>query len=151
MRCPYCLHPETKVLDSRETEDSVRRRRECLKCEKRYTTYEHPEIAGLMVVKKDGRREPFNREKLIRSLHIPCQKRPIKAQEIERMADQIELELRQRDNLEVSTKDIGELVMSKLKQLDKIAYIRFAAVYREFDDVAQFRKELQTLAKEAVR
>ncbi|MBS3107220.1 transcriptional regulator NrdR [Candidatus Woesearchaeota archaeon] len=147
MQCPYCLHPETKVVDSRESESSVRRRRECLKCEKRYTTYEQAEIDDLVVIKKDGRREPFDRAKLIKSITLPCQKRPIKTIEIERMADQIELDLKQKDNREVTSRDIGELVMSKLKQLDKIAYIRFAAVYREFEDVQQFRKELKVLLR----
>jgi len=147
MQCPYCLHEETKVNDSRDAEDSVRRRRECLKCSKRFTTYERAAIMDLIVVKKDGRREPYNRSKLMRSLTIPCQKRPIKTIEIARMADQIELELRRRDNMEVLSTDIGELIMSKLKQLDKVAYIRFAAVYREFADVNQFKKELRMLLK----
>ncbi|MBR9699703.1 transcriptional repressor NrdR [Candidatus Woesearchaeota archaeon] len=147
MQCPYCPHNETKVNDSRDNEDSVRRRRECLKCHKRFTTYERAEIMDLVVVKKDGRREDFSRNKLIRSLMIPCQKRPIKRAEIERVTDHIELELRKRDNLEVLSTDIGELVMSKLKQLDKVAYIRFASVYREFADVNQFKKELRMLLK----
>ena len=147
MQCPYCLHPETKVVDSRESESSVRRRRECLKCEKRYTTYEQAEIDDLVVIKKDGRREAFDRSKLIKSISLPCQKRPIKTIEIERLADQIELDLKQKDNREITSRDIGELVMSKLKQLDKIAYIRFAAVYREFEDVEQFKKELKVLLR----
>ncbi|MDO8480213.1 MAG: transcriptional regulator NrdR [Nanoarchaeota archaeon] len=147
MQCPYCQHPETKVVDSRESESSVRRRRECLKCEKRYTTYEQAEIDDLVVIKKDGRRESFDRGKLIKSILLPCQKRPIKTIEIERMADQIELDLKQKDNREITSRAIGELVMSKLKQLDKIAYIRFAAVYREFEDVEQFRKELKVLLR----
>lgn len=147
MRCPYCLHEETKVLDSRESVDSVRRRRECLNCNKRYTTYERAEITDLIVVKKDQRREPFDRAKLIRGIMSACQKCPVKTIEIERVADQVELELRQKDNIEVTSSEIGELVMSKLKQLNKIAYIRFASVYREFTDVDHFKKELRKLIK----
>jgi transcriptional repressor NrdR len=147
MICPYCQNPETKVLDSRESEESVRRRRECIKCSRRFTTYEKPEIVDLIVVKKDSRREAFDRSKLMRGLIKACEKRPIKAIEIERTVDEIELELRNNDNIEVDSKEIGELVMSKLKQLDKIAYIRFASVYRDFTDVAHFKKELSKLAK----
>lgn len=147
MKCPYCSHPETKVLDSRESEESVRRRRECEKCQRRFTTYERAEIIDLVVVKKDGRREAFDRAKLIRGITKACEKRPIKTIQIERIVDEIEIELRKKDNVEVNSKDIGELVMSKLKQLDKIAYIRFASVYRDFTDVSDFRKELARLIK----
>ncbi len=147
MICPYCLKGETKVVDSRDSEGDVRRRRECLKCERRFTTYERPEIVDLIVVKKDGVREPFDREKLLRGIRRSCEKRPVKTIQIERIVDEIELELRNNDNIEVESKYIGELVMSKLKQLDKIAYIRFASVYRDFTDVAHFRKELSKLAK----
>jgi transcriptional repressor NrdR len=147
MICPYCQNSETKVIDSRDSEESVRRRRECLKCQRRFTTYEKPEIIDLVVVKKDGRREPFDRSKLIRGIIKACEKRPIKTIQIERIVDEIELELRKQDNIEVSSTEIGELVMSKLKQLDKIAYIRFASVYREFTDVSHFKKELNELLK----
>jgi transcriptional repressor NrdR len=147
MKCPYCLHEETKVVDSRESEDSVRRRRECLKCTKRFTTYERAEITDLIVVKKDNKREPFERAKLLKGMIRACEKLPVKIIQLERIADEIELELRRRDNIEVNSTDIGELVMSKLKQLDKIAYIRFASVYREFTDVSHFKKELNTLLK----
>jgi transcriptional repressor NrdR len=145
--CPYCHNSETKVLDSRESEESVRRRRECFKCEKRFTTYERPEIIYLMVVKKDGRREPFDRSKLLRGIIKACEKRPVKTADMEKIVDQIELELRKRENIEVVSQDIGEITMNKLKGLDKIAYIRFASVYREFSDVSDFKKELNVLLK----
>ncbi len=147
MICPYCRHPETKVLDSRENEESVRRRRECEKCQKRFTTYERAEITELIVVKKDDRRESFNRSKLIKGLIKACEKRPININQIERIVDEIELELRRKDKVEVTSIEIGELVMSKLKQLDEIAYIRFASVYREFEDISHFKKELNMLLK----
>ena len=145
MICPYCLKGETKVLDSRDSEDAVRRRRECLKCKRRYTTYERAEIMNLMVVKKDNTRESFDRTKILRGLVKACEKRPIQLIQIERIVDEIELELRNDDNVEIESKKIGELIMSKLKQLDKIAYIRFASVYRDFTDVAHFKKEISKL------
>jgi len=145
MLCPYCHHHETKVLDSRESEESVRRRRECYKCERRFTTYEKPEIVSLVVVKKDGSREAFDRSKLMKGIMRSCEKRPVKVVEIERAVDRIELELRKKDNIEINSTDIGELCMAKLKSLDKIAYIRFASVYREFSDVSEFKKELKEL------
>ncbi|MBW2984507.1 transcriptional regulator NrdR [Candidatus Woesearchaeota archaeon] len=149
MRCPYCGGSETKVLDKRETSDliSTRRRRECLKCKKRFTTYERVEIAELVVVKKDKRREPFDRTKLMKGIIKACEKRPVKMSQIEKAVDEIELELRKKEDIEVGSSEIGELVMSKLKQLDKIAYIRFASVYRDFTDVGQFKKELSALLK----
>ncbi len=147
MGCPYCKGPETKVLDSRESEDSVRRRRECLKCSKRFTTYERAEILDLIVVKKDERREPFDRAKLIKGLIIACQKCPVKTEDIEKLVDQVELELRQKDRIEIHSSEIGELVASKLKQLNKVAYIRFASVYREFTDVDHFKNELKKLLR----
>ena len=145
MICPYCLKGETKVLDSRDSEDAVRRRRECLKCKRRYTTYERAEIMNLMVVKKDNTRETFDRTKILNGLVKACEKRPIQLIQIERIVDEIELELRNDDNIEVESKKIGELIMSKLKQLDKIAYIRFASVYRDFTDVSHFKKEISKL------
>ena len=147
MICPYCHNSETKVLDSRDSEDAVRRRRECLKCKKRYTTYERADIVDLVVVKKDKRREQFDRQKIVRGIVKACEKRPIKTIQVERIVDEVELELRNRDNIEVPSTEIGEIVMSKLKQLDKIAYIRFASVYRDFTDVAHFKKELSALLK----
>lgn len=147
MICPYCNKDDTKVLDSRDSEDSVRRRRECLRCKRRFTTYERAEIINLVVVKKDETREEFDRAKLLRGILRACEKRPIKTIEIERIVDEIELELRRNDRVEVISDYIGELVMSKLKQLDKIAYIRFASVYRDFTDVKHFKKELSKLAR----
>jgi transcriptional repressor NrdR len=149
IKCPYCGSSETKVLDKRETSDLIntRRRRECLKCSKRFTTYEKVEAAEIYVVKKDKRRELFNRDKLLRGLLRACEKRPVKRIQIEKIADEIEVELRKREDIEVKSEEIGELVMSKLKQLDKIAYIRFASVYREFTDVSHFKKELTALLR----
>ena len=148
MLCSYCLKGETKVLDSRDSADGVRRRRECLECKRRFTTYERSEIIDLVVVKKDGTRQAFDRQKIMKGIMRACEKRPVKTISIERLVDEIELELRNNDNIEVESTDIGELIMSKLKQLDKIAYIRFASVYREFTDVAHFKKELSKLAKQ---
>lgn len=145
MICPYCLKGETKVLDSRDSEDAVRRRRECLKCSRRFTTYERAEITNIIVVKKNNTRESFDRTKILRGIVKACEKRPIKVIQIERIVDEIELELRNNDNIEIESKNIGELIMSKLKQLDKIAYIRFASVYRDFTDVAHFKKEISKL------
>ena len=145
MQCPYCSNEDTKVLDSRESEESVRRRRECSNCKKRFTTYERAEITELIVIKKDGRPEAFDRSKIIKGMMRACEKRPIETSEIEKTADEIELELRNRDNIEIDSKEIGELIMSKLKQLDQVAYIRFASVYREFTDIAHFKKELKNL------
>ena len=147
MQCPYCQDGETKVIDSRDSEDSVRRRRECLDCKKRFTTYERAEITELIVVKKSGNRQPFDRKKILNGLVRACEKTDVTINQIERVVDEIELELRRNDNIEVSSTEIGELVMSKLKQLNKIAYIRFASVYREFTDVGHFKKELSTLLK----
>jgi len=143
MQCPYCLHPETKVVDSRESESSVRRRRECLKCEKRYTTYEQAEIDDLVVIKKDGRREPYNRNKLMIGILKACEKRPVTKEAIEEMISKIESELRESD--EAESNKIGEIVMKHLKSVDKIAYIRFASVYRSFEDVKEFEKEVKML------
>jgi len=149
MKCPYCGNTETDVVDSRDAEDlaAVRRRRECMKCEKRFTTYERVESVELVVVKKDGRREPFDREKLKAGLVRACEKRPVPHEKIEQTVEEIEMELRKKDTKEVPSSVVGELVMKKLKKLDKVAYIRFASVYREFADVEDFRKELKELLK----
>ncbi len=149
MRCPYCGGSESKVLDKRETSDLIhtRRRRECLECSKSFTTYERVELAEIFVVKKDKRREPFDRDKLLRGIVRACEKRPVKRAQIDRVADEIELELRKKEDIEISSEEIGELVMSKLKQIDKIAYIRFASVYRDFTDVSHFKKELSALLR----
>ena len=149
MRCPFCASRETRVLDKRDSEEvaSTRRRRECLSCGGRFTTYERPEIATLMVVKKDGRRQPFDRAKLRSSVQTACAKRPISAETIERLVDQIETTLRSRDVLEVSSSVIGDLVVEKLRALDQVAYIRFASVYRAFADISSFEDELRKLLK----
>ncbi|MCK4519352.1 MAG: transcriptional repressor NrdR [Candidatus Omnitrophica bacterium] len=151
MKCPYCGHQEDKVIDSRSSQegDSIRRRRECLKCQRRYTTYEHIEGVSLMVVKKDGRRESFDRKKLLSGIVKSCQKRPVSVERLEELVDDIERTLQRSYEKEVLCNDIGELVMKRLGGLDQVAYVRFASVYREFKDVNQFMKELkQILAKE---
>ncbi len=150
MKCPYCPSTETKVLESRETgeyEEVTRRRRECLKCERRFTTYERAELGDLIVVKKDGRREPFDREKLKRGIIKACEKRPIELEKIEQAVDRIETEIRDREEKEIKSTAIGEMVMRKLKTLDHVAYIRFASVYREFADIASFQDEMKKLIK----
>jgi len=147
MKCPYCAHNENQVLDSRESEDlsSVRRRRECLKCAKRFTTYERVDTVDLAVIKKDGRREQFNRDKLLTGLKKACEKRPISMETIDETVSEIEQDLRKRETTEISSRIIGEMVMRRLRVLDKIAYIRFASVYREFEDLESFEKEVHNL------
>ncbi|MBI2208514.1 transcriptional repressor NrdR [Candidatus Woesearchaeota archaeon] len=149
MKCPYCNHEETQVIDTRETEnlEATRRRRECLKCSKRFTTYERTEEADIIVVKKEGSRERFNRQKLINGILKACEKRPISMDKIEALVDSVESDLRKRDTVEVDSKIIGKLVMKKLKSLDKVAYIRFASVYLEFEDLNRFEEELDKLQK----
>jgi len=150
MKCPYCNHSETKVLDTRETEysDVTRRRRECEKCSKRFTTYERVEMLDLRVVKKSGTIVSFDRNKVLRGIIKACEKRPIKIEKIEKIVDDIESELRKQESTEIQSKLIGELVMEKLKELDKIAYVRFASVYKEFKDINSFKKELDKIKKE---
>ncbi|MFH1400646.1 MAG: transcriptional regulator NrdR [Nanoarchaeota archaeon] len=147
MKCPHCHHPDSKVVDSRESDESVRRRRECLKCEKRFTTYEHVEEVPLMVIKKSGDRQMFSRDKVMSGMIKACEKRPVETDAIHALVDEIETELRNENASEVSTKKIGQLVMKKLRRLDKIAYIRFASVYREFTDLDEFRDEVNRLLK----
>jgi transcriptional repressor NrdR len=149
MKCPYCSGFGTKVVDKRESVDlkSTRRRRECLGCGKRFTTYERVESADLIVIKKDGRRERFDRQKIKSGILKACEKRPISNEIIDRTVDEIETELRNKDNVEISSRVIGELIMKKLKKLDKVAYIRFASVYREFTDLSSFENELKKLIK----
>lgn len=150
MRCPYCSHSDTKVLDSRDTGDNeqiTRRRRECLKCEKRFTTYERVEMIDLFVVKKDGKRELFDREKVRRGVLKACEKRDIPLDEIEKVVDNVETELRRKDDTEVKSKNVGRSVMKNLKKIDNVAYIRFASVYREFTDIESFEEELSKLLK----
>jgi transcriptional repressor NrdR len=144
MKCPYCGYEETKVVDKRDIEKTTRRRRECLKCTNRFTTYENPELS-FVVVKKDGRREAFSKEKLISGMVKACEKRPIAHEKIEEAANEIEQELVKKEKKEIQSSEVGELVMRKLKSLDKVAYIRFASVYREFTDLESFDKELKKL------
>ena len=147
MKCPFCGHQEDKVVDSRASSDgvSIRRRRECLGCAKRFTTYEHVEEQPLMVVKKDGRREPFDRHKLISGLVKACEKRPVSMEKLEELVDEVEREISQEYEHEVTSREIGERLMKKLHALDPVAYVRFASVYREFKDVEQFMRELKDL------
>jgi transcriptional repressor NrdR len=147
MKCPFCSS-ETRVIDKRETEDlgANRRRRECLNCGKRFTTYERIEAQFLRVIKKDGKIEEFSREKLKAGIIKACEKRPVTSEKIEEMVDEIEAEMRKK-SAEVSSSEIGDMVMNKLESLDKVAYIRFASVYREFADIESFGKELEKLLK----
>ncbi|HOK56273.1 MAG TPA: transcriptional regulator NrdR [bacterium] len=147
MKCPYCGYLKDKVVDSREREDGllIRRRRICLKCKRRFTTYEEIDLKPLIVVKKDGRRERFNREKLIIGIQKACEKRPISTDKINEIVEDIEKELRQKYENEVTSKEIGKSVIKKLKKLDKVAYIRFASVYQEFEDIEQFLKEIEKI------
>jgi len=147
MKCPYCGKARDKVVDSRLASDgrSIRRRRSCLKCKKRFTTYEYIEESPLMVVKKDGRREPFDRKKILTGVIKACEKRPISMGKLEDMVDEIEQHLQKNFDNEVDAKEVGELVIKKLADLDDIAYVRFASVYRQFKDINQFMKELKQL------
>jgi len=147
MKCPYCGKNKDKVVDSRVSSNTrnIRRRRECLKCKRRFTTYEHIEEIPLMVVKKDGRREPFDRNKILAGVIKACEKRVISMGKLEAMVDQIEQHLQKNFEKEVKAKEIGEVVMKKLADLDEVAYVRFASVYRQFKDINQFMKELKQL------
>ncbi|MFA5177660.1 MAG: transcriptional regulator NrdR [Candidatus Omnitrophota bacterium] len=147
MKCPYCNYKEDKVVDSRATaeESAVRRRRECLKCGKRFTTYEYIEEVSLMVIKKDGRREPFDRKKILAGIIRACEKRPISVEKMEEIVTWLERSIQKKSDREVSSERIGELVMEKLKSLDDVAYVRFASVYRQFKDVGQFMVELKDI------
>ncbi len=147
MRCPVCLWPNTRVIDKRDSADAstTRRRRQCEACSHRFTTYERPELSALMVVKSDRRRQEFDREKLRHSIQIACTKRPISADQINRIVEQVEAEMRSRDMAEIPSSTIGDLVMEKLRKVDQVAYIRFASVYRAFADVSSFEDELKAL------
>ncbi|MCM8782125.1 MAG: transcriptional regulator NrdR [Candidatus Omnitrophica bacterium] len=149
MKCPFCQKSNNKVLDSRLSQNgrAIRRRRLCLRCKKRFTTYEYIEQTPLMVIKKDGRREPFDRSKVLAGIVKACEKRPISMERLEKMVDFIEASLQKDFYREVKSKVIGELVMKKLHDLDEVAYVRFASVYRQFKDVNQFMKELKHLLK----
>jgi len=147
MKCPYCGYKEDKVVDSRSTaeESAVRRRRECLKCGRRFTTYEYIEEVSLMVIKKDGRREAFDRKKILAGIIRACEKRPISIEKMEEIVTWVERAIQKKSDREVSSERIGELVMEKLKFLDDVAYVRFASVYRQFKDVGQFMVELKDI------
>ncbi len=149
MRCPYCRENNDKVIDSRETNEGkvIRRRRECLECGKRFTTYERVEENPLRVIKRDGRIESFSRDKLLKGILKACEKRPVKIEDIEALIDDVILTIQQKGEREIPATEIGEMVMEKLKKLDSVAYVRFASVYRDFKDVEEFLKEIQRLMK----
>ncbi len=145
MQCPYCGSEELSVLESRDSADSLRRRRECMKCTKRFTTYERVEAIDLFVVKKDGRRERFERNKLKNGVLHACEKRDVSMDKIDDLVSEVERDLMTRGDNEISSKEVGELVMKKLVKLDKVAYIRFASVYKEFEEAKDFMKEIKKL------
>lgn len=147
MKCPFCSSNEDRVIDSRSSNEdrSVRRRRECIKCKKRFTTYEYIEEVPLMVIKKDGRREAFDRNKIISGILKACEKRPVSMERVEAVVDKVEKELQKSFDKEVKAPIVGELVMEHLQKLDEVAYVRFASVYRQFKDINHFMKELKDL------
>jgi len=149
MKCPYCINFGSKVVDKRDIPElnTTRRRRECLKCGKRYTTYERIELGDITVIKKDGKRESFSRDKLLSGLLKACEKRSIPRESIDKLVSEVEADLRNIDDKEVESTRIGEMVMRKLKEIDNVAYIRFASVYREFTDLRSFETELKKLRK----
>ena len=151
MRCPFCGHIEDKVVDSRETRegDAIRRRRECLSCARRFTSYERVEEVPVVVVKKDGRRESFELQKLMKGLNLACQKRPVPFSRLEEVVKEIQTRLVERPDREIRSRDLGEMVMDELKGLDQVAYVRFASVYRDFKDLPDFVRALEALAKGA--
>lgn len=153
MRCPFCGHPEDKVVDSRESRegDAIRRRRECLRCGRRFTSYERLEEVPVLVVKKDGRREPFDPAKLKRSLLLACQKRPVPQSSVDDVVADIQARLTEHPDREIPSRDIGELVMRSLKGLDSVAYVRFASVYRDFKDLPEFVQALEALMRKDAR
>ena len=150
MNCPFCSHKEDRVVDSRESRegDVIRRRRHCLKCERRFTTYERIDEVPYMAVKKDGRREKFDRQKVLTGLLKACEKRPVAMARLAEIVDEIETKLTDSAEREISTTEIGEILMARLKALDKIAYVRFASVYRDFQDVEAFLNELKHLIRQ---
>ena len=147
MKCPFCAHPEDKVVDSREGKEGrvVRRRRECLSCSRRFTTYERVDEIPFMVVKKDGRREPFDRNKLLTGLVKACEKRPVPMSALEKVVDEVENTLQESPEKELPATVIGEKLMERLRELDQVAYVRFASVYRQFGDLNEFMEELKAL------
>jgi len=150
MRCPFCDYEDSKVIDSRESKNglTIRRRRECLSCARRFTTYEKIDEIPYMVVKKDGKRQRFESQKLLQGLLKACEKRPVPVARLEEIVEEIETMLQDRSDKEIETTRIGQVVMERLKELDKVSYVRFASVYREFRDVLEFKKELESLLKE---
>jgi transcriptional repressor NrdR len=150
MRCPYCGHMEDRVVDSRELGEGsqVRRRRECLSCAKRYTTYERIEEVPALVIKRDGQRAPYDRAKVLGGLIRACEKRPVKLRQLEEMADAVEVAINRKDDREIPSEEIGQILMARLRALDQVAYVRFASVYRRFEDIEQFLVELERLRKE---
>ena len=149
MKCPYCGYQESKVVDSRPADEgSIRRRRECLRCERRFTTYETVESLPMVVIKKDGSRQTFDRSKVLRGIQRSCEKRPVPVADMERMTTEIEQELQNNLEREISTELVGEMVMDKLKKADEVAYVRFASVYRQFKDINTFMSELNKLLSE---
>ncbi len=149
MKCPFCKENNDRVIDSREINDGkvIRRRRECLNCKKRFTTYERVEDTPIRVIKRDGRIESFSREKLLNGILKACEKRPVKIEEVENIIDNIISTIHQKGEREIPVTEIGEMVMERLKQLDSVAYVRFASVYRDFKDVEEFLKEINQLMK----
>ncbi len=153
MKCPFCAHLDDKVIDSREgrTGDLIRRRRECLRCGRRFTTYERIDEIPYMVIKKDGRRERFERQKILQGLLKSCEKRPVATAKLEGLVDEVERFVNEAPERERTTSEIGEMLMSRLKKLDKVAYVRFASVYLDFKDVKEFMSELKGLLRERSR
>ncbi|MFC1901752.1 transcriptional regulator NrdR [Chloroflexota bacterium] len=146
MKCPYCGYYDSKVIDSRDVNDGIRRRRQCLSCNARFTTYERLQPAGLFVIKKDRRREEFNPEKLLAGIRKACEKRPLPSGTVDKLADDIEAEVYRLGKTEIPGTIIGDMVMARLKNLDHIAYLRFASVYREFADITKLKEEIDSLA-----
>jgi len=151
MRCPFCASPNSRVIDTRAAEGGIRRRRECEDCSRRFTTYERVAPLRLMVVKQDGRREPFDRDKILKGVQIACGKRPVPVEAIEEVVSSIESELYHRGSREVTSREIGEMVMQNLRRLDEVAYIRFATIYRRFADVEDLADEIEALLERRQR
>ena len=151
MLCPYCGHNDSRVIDSRDAGDGIRRRRECLQCGLRFTTYEKVQATALLVVKRDGRREEFNRDKLLNSIRLACAKRPLPTGTIDRVVNDVEAQLQKLGRAEIPSSTIGEMVVQRLRRLDRVAYIRFASVYRDFADLETFKEEVDAMltAREA--
>jgi transcriptional repressor NrdR len=151
VKCPFCGSTDSRVIDTRDAEGGIRRRRECEACNRRFTTYERVAALRLMVIKQDGRREPFDREKILKGVHIACGKRPVAIEEIEDVVASIESELYHRGSREVTSREIGEMVMQSLRKLDEVAYIRFATIYRRFADVEDLADEIESLLERRQR